>query len=171
MKKLCCPKCKNTDLQYVSTSSTQFSATGGGFSGGKGCLGFLLFGPLGLLCGSCGQKQKITSTTTIDEYWICRGCGEKFPDINHVKNRIKSLEKEIDSTKSTGKVFFISSIIFALLGLFLHKALFIVALIFAALYLLFFSSTSIKSMEKLHSDLIFKRNQLEKQGFIDERDV
>lgn len=70
----CCPKCGNTDLQ--STVETKTETTGGGFSASKGCLGYLIFGPLGLLCGSCGSNTNTTTTNTT--YWNCPKCGHRF---------------------------------------------------------------------------------------------
>jgi len=54
-----CPKCG-------SSSVTAFKK---GFSGGKSCLGYLLLGPLGFLCGTCGGN-KIFS--------VCMKCGHKW---------------------------------------------------------------------------------------------
>lgn len=66
-----CPKCGDDHCQVV----TETSGSTQGYGAGKGCLGALLFGPLGLACGLCGMgKGKTTSTT----YWICSRCGHKF---------------------------------------------------------------------------------------------
>lgn len=62
-----CPKCGSTNIQVVSHTETT------GFGCGKGCLGSLLLGPFGWLCGLCGMgkgKSKILR--------ICAGCGKKF---------------------------------------------------------------------------------------------
>lgn len=69
-----CPYCQSYDLQAVSESNTNVS--GGGYGLGKGCLGWLVLGPLGLLCGLCGHRVKSQSTTR--HYWICKSCGRKF---------------------------------------------------------------------------------------------
>ena len=61
-----CPKCGSENVQYATKTS------GGGFSAGDSCLGYLLLGPLGLLCGACG------SGTTTEEFWVCRDCGNRF---------------------------------------------------------------------------------------------
>ncbi len=61
-----CPKCGSENVQYATKMS------GGGFSAGDSCLGYLLLGPLGLLCGACG------SGTTTEEFWVCRDCGNRF---------------------------------------------------------------------------------------------
>lgn len=65
-----CPKCGKQNCHYVATSKTKVT----GFSGGNACCGFLLMGPMGLLCGMCGMG----SETTNNEYWICNDCGQKF---------------------------------------------------------------------------------------------
>ena len=85
----CCPECGSRDLQVINETSTH--TTGSDFSAGKGCLGYLLFGPLGILCGSCGQSQKVTTTNT--NYFICKKCGQKFRNPNDLK-------QEAESTKS-----------------------------------------------------------------------
>lgn len=65
-----CPRCGGTDLTPVveqNTSGKDFSAT-------KGCCGFALLGPIGILCGACGGGKQTTSTT----YWMCKDCGNRF---------------------------------------------------------------------------------------------
>ena len=65
-----CPRCKSYDLVPVSEVSTK----GKDFHASDACCGYLLCGPLGLLCGATGKgKQTITTT-----YWMCKGCGNKF---------------------------------------------------------------------------------------------
>jgi len=71
---VCCPKCNSNQLQAVVENDTHSS--GRDFSAGKGCLGFLIFGPLGLLCGACGRGRR--THTTSRHFWICQKCGHKF---------------------------------------------------------------------------------------------
>jgi len=62
-----CPKCGEMNIQAVSQTETK------GFGAGKGCLGMLMFGPLGWLCGLCGMgnsKSKIVR--------VCLSCGKQF---------------------------------------------------------------------------------------------
>lgn len=62
-----CPFCGSEHVQYVAhTTQTNF----GGF---QACCGYLLMGPLGLLCGLCGQSE------STNEYWVCHDCGNTFP--------------------------------------------------------------------------------------------
>ncbi len=61
-----CPKCNSENVQFATKTS------GGGYGAGKGFCGWLLIGPLGLLCGACGSK------TETEEFWICNNCGQKF---------------------------------------------------------------------------------------------
>ena len=75
-----CPQCKSNNLQVTVETTT--STSGGGYSGSKGCLGFLLLGPLGLLCGSGGKKVKVDTTNT--NWWICQKCGHKFRNSEEV---------------------------------------------------------------------------------------
>ena len=65
-----CPRCKNDGCQII----TETKSTGKDFSAGKGCCGAILFGPIGILCGVCGEGRKISSAS----YWICSSCGHKF---------------------------------------------------------------------------------------------
>ena len=65
-----CPKCSSENVQIHYEVEKQ------GFSGGKGCCGWILLGPIGLLCGLCG-KNKIKSE---EKYWTCNNCGSKFTD-------------------------------------------------------------------------------------------
>lgn len=65
-----CPRCGSYDVMPVSEVSTK----GRDFNAGDACCGYMLCGPLGLLCGATG-KGKQTFTTT---YWMCKGCGNKF---------------------------------------------------------------------------------------------
>jgi ribosomal protein L40E len=66
-----CPKCGSQNVRVVSdvTSSTK------GFGAGKGCLGYICFGPIGLLCGLLGMGEGRTKTTT---YRVCGNCGARF---------------------------------------------------------------------------------------------
>lgn len=54
-----CPNCGSHNIQVVNQVTTK------GFGAGKGCLGYLLLGPLGLLCGLCGMGE---TKTTSSEY-------------------------------------------------------------------------------------------------------
>ena len=76
-----CPTCGSTNLQYTTESETKVETSGGGYSGSKGCLGFLLLGPFGLLCGNCGKSQKTTVTNLHKHFWVCSDCGCKFPSL------------------------------------------------------------------------------------------
>ena len=61
-----CPNCNSERIQFGTNTKSS------GFSDGNACCGFLLMGPLGLLCGLCG------SDTSTEEFWICQDCGNKF---------------------------------------------------------------------------------------------
>lgn len=70
----CCPDCGNLDLQV--TTETETSTSGKNFSATQGCLGYCLMGPLGILCGACGQKKRTHSKNTT--FFVCSKCGRKF---------------------------------------------------------------------------------------------
>lgn len=72
--------------------------------------GLFVFGPLGLLCGSCGQKQ--TTTTKNTDYFVCTKCGNKF-------RNPEDLRAEIEKTEKAPAVFIILAIIFAVILLIL----------------------------------------------------
>ncbi len=67
---ICCRKCGSDNIVPI----TEVATKGKDFKVGAACGGFLLFGPIGLLCGKLGKGKRITSTT----YWICKDCGKKF---------------------------------------------------------------------------------------------
>ena len=66
-----CPKCGSQNIQIVS----DVSSSSKGFGVGKGCLGYICFGPIGLLCGLLGMGEGKTKTTT---YRMCGNCGARF---------------------------------------------------------------------------------------------
>lgn len=65
-----CPKCKDNDCKII----TETTSKGKDFSAGKGCCGAIILGPIGILCGACGEGRTITSKN----YWVCNNCGHKF---------------------------------------------------------------------------------------------
>ena len=98
-----CPHCGNKQIQV--TTETNVQTTGKNYSAGKGCLGFLMFGPLGLLCGSCGKGQQTTTSNTT--YWVCPNCGHKFRSPDDLRN-------EATSKKNTSIAMIVVGIIFAI---------------------------------------------------------
>ena len=86
-KHFCCPQCGNRNLQI--TTQTDVTTTGKGYSAGKGCLGYFLLGPIGLLCGACGSGQKTTVKDT--KRWACSNCGNNFEAPDDIKARAKEL--------------------------------------------------------------------------------
>ena len=54
-----CPKC----------GAMQISADKKGYGGGKGCLGWLLAGPIGLLCGFCGSRKILITCLSCGYQW------------------------------------------------------------------------------------------------------
>lgn len=79
--KIKCPKCGSDSITLVSNTQKR------GFSSGDACCGWLLLGPIGLLCGSLDSNK-----TTTTEYWVCGGCGNKFQSKsgNAAKEKIKN---------------------------------------------------------------------------------
>ncbi len=64
-----CPKCGSDHVQFVSNT------TGSGFSAGKACCGYIVFGYIGVILGACGGNKKVK------EFWICNSCGNRFSDL------------------------------------------------------------------------------------------
>lgn len=93
--KLKCPRCGSRKLQAVTETDTNVTTSGGGYSAGKGCLGWLVFGPLGLLCGACGSKQKTTVQQSNKSYWVCPDCGNKFRDTDELWSEIESQKQSM----------------------------------------------------------------------------
>lgn len=65
-----CIQCGHPDCSVIN----EVHSTGKDFSVTQGCCGSIFLGPIGILCGACGQKRKIHNTT----YWVCNHCGTKF---------------------------------------------------------------------------------------------
>ncbi len=65
-----CPKCNSNNCSIINEVNTK----GKDFSASKGCCGWLLFGPLGILCGLCGQNKQTINTN----FWVCSDCGNKW---------------------------------------------------------------------------------------------
>lgn len=65
-----CPHCQGEHCTIINEVTT----TGKDYSASKGCCGAILLGPLGLLCGACGEGRQIHN----ENYWVCSDCGYKF---------------------------------------------------------------------------------------------
>lgn len=65
-----CPKCYGRNCQIINETTSH----GKDFSASKGCCGAILFGPIGILCGACGEGRTVESKA----YWVCNDCGHKF---------------------------------------------------------------------------------------------
>ena len=64
-KKVTCPQCGSDDIHFVTIQSSQ------NFDKGDACCGYLLCGPLGLLCGVKDE----TETKTVRK---CMSCNHEF---------------------------------------------------------------------------------------------
>lgn len=69
-----CPFCgaDSQRCQPIAKADAQFIT---GFNFWTGCCGFLLLGPFGALCGSCGGSSAKNNSAT---YWVCNQCGKEF---------------------------------------------------------------------------------------------
>lgn len=64
-----CPSCGSENVNLISNTTNR------GFRGSDACCGYMLMGPLGILCGSFGSGKKKTN-----EFWVCNNCGSRFQD-------------------------------------------------------------------------------------------
>ncbi len=106
------PNCKSTVLTPIVETATNTTTSGGGYSGAKGCLGYLLFGPCGLLCGNCGNSRTTTTQSTNRTYWVCQQCGNKF-------RNLQDLEKELEGVKKKTKMLPVAAVALAIPVIFL----------------------------------------------------
>lgn len=79
-----CPSCHSENC-YVQNDVTRQ-----GYGGEKGCCGYILLGPLGLLCGLCG-KDDVKSE---EKYWLCNNCGRKF-DENEARHEMERYQAQV----------------------------------------------------------------------------
>lgn len=74
-----CPNCGRQNILYTPVTTTNTTGKNKGFGSISACLGFILFGWIGVLCGLCGMgKGKTTTTTNTTVIRICQNCGYRF---------------------------------------------------------------------------------------------
>ena len=101
-RRIKCPSCGGINLHYVTDNETMVRTTGKNYSGAKGCLGYLLLGPFGLLCGSCGSSQKTTVTNNNRHFWVCYDCGYKFKTQEDIEEEIRLAQRGIKCAYFSG---------------------------------------------------------------------
>lgn len=116
-KRLKCPSCNSTNLQYVTETETKVETSG--YSGSKGFLGYLFLGPFGLLCGNCGKSQKTTVTDEHKHFWVCSDCGCKFPALEDLEQEI---QKKKNALKGVGSIF-VCCLILVIMGILIDYSL------------------------------------------------
>lgn len=62
-----CPHCGSTMCHVITETDYK------GFGFIRGCLGWLIFGPIGILCGMCGMGKGRQRS-----YWVCDSCRHRF---------------------------------------------------------------------------------------------
>ncbi|MBQ8951653.1 MAG: hypothetical protein IJ065_10970 [Eubacterium sp.] len=65
-----CPRCGGMNCTIISETST----SGKDFSVGKGLCGYWILGPIGVLCGACGEGKTVKESN----FWVCNNCGYKW---------------------------------------------------------------------------------------------
>lgn len=78
-----CPHCGSGSINFTPVTTTSTNTTGKtkGFGTIKSCLGLILFGWIGILCGLCGMGKGRTKTTTQTDtkvIRVCQNCGYRF---------------------------------------------------------------------------------------------
>ena len=74
-----CPHCGSINISFTPISATNTTGKTKGFGSISACLGFILFGWVGVLCGLCGMgKGKTTTQTTTKVIKVCQNCGYRF---------------------------------------------------------------------------------------------
>ena len=118
----------------MTETDTHVKTSGGGYSATKGCFGWLIFGPFGLLCGNCGSKQKTSVDTTNKTYWVCSDCGNKFRNLDDWKKEIEEKEKLANNTMIYCVLAFIAAFIcFAIRFSFLAWIMLILGIVYVIL--------------------------------------
>lgn len=95
-----CPRCKSRKIQALAVSDIH-----GGYRVGRGCLGWLLLGPLGLLCGAFGKKSRISITNNTS--FVCMECGFRFM---HIEDMIAEKERKMKCYLIIGIIIFLFSV-------------------------------------------------------------
>ena len=104
-----CPKCGNAYMR-MQVQKNVHTSTSDGYSASDGCCGYILFGPLGLLCG-VGGNQKTNVTETSSKLWACDNCGNTFRDRDEIKEEYLKVKKARDGCIVQGIVAFVIIII------------------------------------------------------------
>lgn len=92
-------------MQYLAETEYSTTVKTKGYSGSMGCLGWFLFGPLGLLCGNCGSGKSTANVNTETSHsWVCRNCGKKFRPIEDIEKEIVTLSREARARSVRGSV-------------------------------------------------------------------
>ena len=118
-----CPNCGSHNCEIQVQQNV--TGSGGGYGCCNGGLGYVCLGPIGLLCGLCGTKNK--TTITHKSMWVCKDCGNQFPTKQDRFSQFVATEAMIN-------VFFVLSVIGALL--FLGLGILQIAFVFLAIELL-----------------------------------
>lgn len=111
-----CPRCGEHNLHPIDETSTSVHTSGGGYSSSKGCLGWLLFGPIGFLCGGMGQQQKASVSTVHKLFWICNDCGFKFRNLDDWAKEINTKVKQQKLNQYSAIVLGVLSLLFLMMG-------------------------------------------------------
>lgn len=66
-----CPRCGSENITLLTETHSHTK----GYGLGKGCLGYLILGPFGWLCGLCGMGEGRMTSQTVR---VCANCGYRF---------------------------------------------------------------------------------------------
>lgn len=169
IKKLCCPKCKSTDIHFSQTKDIVVNTHTKNFSSGLGCLGCLIAGPLGILCGLCGGGTTTSTTQNEQVVWVCKHCGNKFKDIDNINKEITATETFIKISTCTQVILWTFSIILQIIVFCINDGYFESSFHLFDLISTIILSISIylwkNSLEKNRMALILEKEYLEKNAY------
>ncbi len=109
-----CPRCKSTNLETISSTEVR-SSSKGGFSIGKGCLGYLCLGPFGILCGAC-SKTKVNTSVRSKTAWVCKNCSHRFKDLDAINQELKAAKRKARKQAKVFNRLFVLSIVAEILA-------------------------------------------------------
>ncbi len=126
-KKVYCPHCGSDNLQTVVKTNVQ--TYGKNYSVFQGVCGAFMLGPLGVLCGLCGQGKHTTTTNT--SMFSCNDCGHEFKKREDLVRGVEIAEKSKKFVVPFMGIFI--AIMFLFPALIVDNGDFFVLMLFAAL--------------------------------------
>ena len=80
-----CPRCGGVNCTIISETST----SGKDFSVGKGLCGYWILGPIGVLCGACGEEKKVKEEAAKELPNVAKELDEAAKEIDEAVDEVK----------------------------------------------------------------------------------